>query len=255
MHRRITGSGNEGPLMQKSPMEDSPRPKPLGSLGAGITVELRNMIMSGVLKPGQRLIVQELADHFDISRGPIRDSLRVLQSEGLVVPHAGRGVQVATLTAREARETIAIRQAVEPVAARFAMTRHSKELRHELVNRLDAMRKAAADEDWSAIVTTDMELHGAFYELSGVRRLQQLWVSMRLPVLHTFRLHRHYYSSTQTLLTEHEHLVQLVGMGNRDLVGHFLNQHVGGLVEDLATALDDGVAPFAPAFRVDGPTD
>jgi DNA-binding GntR family transcriptional regulator len=231
---------------------DNLQPTPLGSLGAGVTAELRNMIMSGALKPGQRLIVQELADHFDTSRGPIRDSLRVLRAEGLVVPHAGRGVRVATLTAQEARETIAIRQAVEPVAARFAMDRHREELERTLADRLGAIRKAAAEENWSDLVTTDMELHGAFYELSGVRRLQQLWDSMRLPVLHTFRLHRHYYLSVTTLLTEHENLVSLVGMGDPGLVGHFLERHVGGLVDDLTTELDDGDAPFDPTPRTDG---
>lgn len=218
-------------------MDDSP-PKPLGSLTAGITRELRDMIMSGVLKPGQRLILQDLADRFDISRGPIRDALRLLQAEGLVTPHARRGVSVATLTAREARETIAIRQAVEPIAARFAMTRSRDKLDEQLAHRLDAMLRAAADHDWSGLVTADMELHATFYELSDVRRLQTLWDTMRLPILHTFRLHRHYYISAQPLLTEHENLVDLVRMGIPNLVEHFLHQHIGNLVDDLATTLE-----------------
>ncbi|RJL35517.1 GntR family transcriptional regulator [Bailinhaonella thermotolerans] len=236
--------------MQDPPADEPARPKPLGSLGAGVTADLRDMIISGALKPGQRLIVQELADHFATSRGPVRDALRALRAEGLVEPHAGRGVRVATLTAREAAETIAVRQAVEPVAARFAMTRHGDDLRRELDARLGAMREAAADEDWSALVTTDMDLHGVFYELSDVGRLRRLWDGMRLPLLHTFRLHRHYYSSARTLLTEHENLVRLVGMGDPGLVGHFLHRHIGGLADDLTTRLGDESAPFAPT-RVD----
>lgn len=222
---------------------DESSPRPLGSLTARITRELRDMILSGALKPGQRLIVQQLADRFGISRAPVRDSLRLLQSEGLVVPHAGRGVSVATLTAQDARETIAIRQAVEPVAARFAMIRHRHDLEHELADRLDKMRQAAAEGNWSSMVTTDMELHGAFYELSDVRRLQQLWNGLRLPALHTFRLHRHLYSSVTTLITEHENMVDLVRMGDPDLVGHFLHQHIGGRVEDLTARLDEAQDP------------
>ncbi|RZQ62459.1 GntR family transcriptional regulator [Amycolatopsis suaedae] len=221
----------------KDLVDESKSAAPLGALGAAITRELRDLILSGGLEPERRLIVQELADRFGTSRGPIRDSLRQLRAEGLVVPHGRRGVQVATLTAAEARETVAIRQAVEPVAAEFALHRGPDQLEQCLAERLGAMRGAAEAGDWSALVTTDMELHAVFYELSGVARLQRLWDGMRLPVLHTFRLHRRYYTSPDPLLAEHENLLALVRMRDAELVATFLRGHIGGLVDDLAERL------------------
>src|SRR5260370_20947414 len=99
-----------------------------------VVTELRQAILSGRLKPGERLVEERLADELGVSRNPVREAVRVLASEGLIEVTARRGAAVATMTEQEARETIELRALLEGQNARLAARRQDK----EIIKRIEA---------------------------------------------------------------------------------------------------------------------
>ena len=93
------------------------------SLHGRVIEELRQAILSRRLKPGERLIEDRLADELGVSRNPVREAIRVLESEGLVEVTARRGASVFSMTDEEARETIEVRALLEGQNARLAARR------------------------------------------------------------------------------------------------------------------------------------
>ena len=81
---------------------------------------IRDMILNAQLKPGDWLRQDELAEAFGVSTMPVREALRQLQAEGLVVLHRRRGAAVATLSASDGEEIYRIREALESLAVRWA---------------------------------------------------------------------------------------------------------------------------------------
>ena len=104
------------------------------SLHDQVVAELRQAILSGRLKPGERLVEGRLADELGVSRNPVREAIRVLASEGLIEVTARRGAAVATMTEQEARETIELRALLEGQNARLAARRQDK----EIIKRIEA---------------------------------------------------------------------------------------------------------------------
>jgi DNA-binding GntR family transcriptional regulator len=86
-----------------------------------VTTALRDAILSGELRPGDRLLQEQLAEQLRVSRIPLRDALRRLEAEGLVRIGPRRGAEVASLTPDDVREIYAIRIALEPELVRDAI--------------------------------------------------------------------------------------------------------------------------------------
>ncbi len=100
-----------------------------------VVTELRQAILSGRLKPGERLIEGRLADELGVSRNPVREAIRALASEGLIEVTARRGAAVATMTEQEARETIEVRALLEGQNARLAARRQDR----QIIKRIEAV--------------------------------------------------------------------------------------------------------------------
>lgn len=105
------------------------------SLHDRVVTELRQAILSGRLKPGERLVEGRLADELGVSRNPVREAIRALASEGLIEVTARRGAAVATMTEQEARETIEVRALLEGHNARLAARRQDK----QIIKRIEAV--------------------------------------------------------------------------------------------------------------------
>lgn len=94
---------------------------------ARIAAELRSRIIQGVLVPGTRIRQEEIAEEFGVSRLPIRESLRILESSGLVTLVASTGAWVSTLSIDECREVYLMRERLEPLLLSMAMPAHTAE--------------------------------------------------------------------------------------------------------------------------------
>jgi len=149
------------------------------SLNDMVTAALRSAIMEGRFKPGERLVEDRIARLFGVSRNPVRESLKILRSEGLVEIAPRRGASVAALSPDEAREVIELRAALEGLCARLAARRCTPEVAVRLRAILDAGAGAVGRSDVHALKRLNDEFHLALAGAGSNRFLSEFMTSLR----------------------------------------------------------------------------
>lgn len=153
--------------------------------------QLRQAILSDRIKPGQRLVEQELAETMQTSRGPVRDALKMLENEGLVLRQPHRGAIVAELKPEDVIEIYTLREALENLAIRFAIRNATREQVDELGRIVQAMEQLAlSDYDQVDATDLDMEFHYSLCKISGHKRLLNAWVAMSAQIRLVLLKHR-----------------------------------------------------------------
>jgi DNA-binding GntR family transcriptional regulator len=144
--------------------------------------QLMNMILSGALPAGTVIRERQLAERLEMSRTPLRDALSMLESEQLLVRHERRVLQVKPMDVREFIDNIAIRQLLEPEAARLAAGRVAPGVLEGLRQRILALIAAPAHGgvDRSELRAVDSDLHGAIGEAAGNPQLWRIVQGLRL---------------------------------------------------------------------------
>jgi DNA-binding GntR family transcriptional regulator len=127
------------------------------------------------LAPGQRLVEDQLAIQLGVSRAPVRDALKALEHDGLVISAGRRGKVVTTLSAHDAWEVYSLRAALEAMGIRLAIARGEETLLAELEVILAEMRRAAADGDRAGASALDVRFHETICRSSGHERLVRAW--------------------------------------------------------------------------------
>ena len=123
--------------------------------------KLREAIMSGNLKPGQRLVERELCEMMGVSRPSIREALRLLEADGLVntVPH--RGPMVSTISLEEARQLYAARAVLEGFAGRECARLHDPAVVRKIGEALGRLKVALAESDMIAVLEAKTDFYAA----------------------------------------------------------------------------------------------
>jgi DNA-binding GntR family transcriptional regulator len=148
-----------------------------GSLVESITRDLREQILLGKLAPGKRISQLSIAEHYGVSRLPVREALRALASEGLVVIEPARGARVAPLDGADLREVYWMRERLEPMAFGLAVPRVSESDINQAADLLKTMEGLGpGDREWLRL---DRRFHTMWYEHTEMPRLiktiEQLW--------------------------------------------------------------------------------
>ena len=151
-----------------------------GNVQDAVVDGIRDMILNGHLKPGDRLRQDELADTFGVSTMPIREALRQLQAEGLVVFRPRRGATVARLTVSECEEIYHMREALETLACRWAAEDFDRIQIDQLRLLLQEIEAAEANsDDVHRRLRLVREFSFTVFEASGreqlLRILSNLW--------------------------------------------------------------------------------
>jgi DNA-binding GntR family transcriptional regulator len=135
---------------------------------------LHEAIVTGVLPPGERLPIEELAGILDMSPMPIREALRQLDSVGLVenIPH--RGARVTELSIDDLREVYEARLALEPLVVRHAAGRFTRADAARAAQRLKAHEKAYRQRDLGLLSSTHTAFHFALYDAAQSRWMTRL---------------------------------------------------------------------------------
>jgi DNA-binding GntR family transcriptional regulator len=135
---------------------------------------LHEAIVTGVLPPGERLPIEELAEILEMSPMPIREALRLLDSVGLVenIPH--RGARVTELSIDDLREVYEARLALEPLAVQHAAERFTDADATLAAERLEAHVKAYRQRDLGLVWSTHTAFHFALYDAAQSRWMRRL---------------------------------------------------------------------------------
>lgn len=135
---------------------------------------LRQAILTGELKPGERLMEIHLANRLGVSRTPIREAIRKLELEGLVTMMPRRGAEVAQITEKSMNDVLEVRRAMDALCAELACERITEEELEQLAEACEEFEKATATGDVKLIAQTDVALHDIIMQATGNKRLVQL---------------------------------------------------------------------------------
>jgi DNA-binding GntR family transcriptional regulator len=198
---------------------------------------LHRAIVTGALKPGGRLRIEELAEMLDMSPMPIREALRRLDSVGLVehVPH--RGASVTELSIDDLREVYEARLALEPLAVRHAAERFTdadaEAASESLARHVDAYRRDDAAQAWAA----HTDFHFALYRAAGsrwlLRLITPLWESSERYRLASLPVQR----SLDERRREHERILEACVQANPELAAAELFSHLALTANLVARAM------------------
>ncbi len=135
---------------------------------------LRQAILTGDLKPGERLMEIHLANKLGVSRTPIREAIRKLELEGLVTMVPRRGAQVAQITEKSMSDVLEVRRALDELAVELACLRITDEEKESLKEACDAFERATVTNDIRTIAKADVAFHDIIFSATGNVRLSQL---------------------------------------------------------------------------------
>ena len=135
---------------------------------------LRRAILTGELKPGERLMEVHLANRLGVSRTPIREAIRKLELEGLVTMIPRRGAEVAQITEKSLQDVLEVRRALDALCVELACDRITSEEKEALKQACDEFEKATKTGDVTTIAGADVALHDIIVRATGNQRLIQL---------------------------------------------------------------------------------
>ena len=135
---------------------------------------LRQAILTGELKPGERLMEIHLANRLGVSRTPIREAIRKLELEGLVTMIPRRGAEVAQITEKSMKDVLEVRRTLDALSAELACERITQEEEEALKKACQDFEDAVKTKDAKVIAKADVALHDIIAAATGNQRLIQL---------------------------------------------------------------------------------
>lgn len=223
------------------------------STAAVIARQLREAIMTGVLQPGAQLGEAELAARFDVSRGPLREAMQRLVSEGLLRSERHRGLFVIELEPGDVYDIYATRSAIEYAAAARIIRSENAQAMDQLETVLEELRHAAKQNDTQAVSEADYRFHDTLVRVSGSKRLIRVARTLLIETRMCISALQQTYRSPSDRVAEHEAIARAIRSGDEDAASNLIEAHMDDAVSRLAPGLSlrNGAAPTVPHGGVD----
>ncbi|APF34597.1 GntR family transcriptional regulator [Microbacterium paludicola] len=220
-------------------MSSSPLPPiPTASRRQQVADVLREAITSGDLEPGHKLTELELASQLGTSRAPIREALRQLEQEGLVVSYPYRGTEVLGVSQEEIENVLVpVRLALERFAFAKAMEACTDEDAAGLAAIIERMDDAASAGDLGRLAEEDARFHEAIVILSGQQHCLQIWRTIQPRVRAYFRRDASFYSDPHAVGAQHRTLLDALRAGDQDEGRRVISEHIRTHFGDPADSL------------------
>lgn len=187
---------------------------------------LRQSILTGELKPGERLMEIHLADKLGVSRTPIREAIRKLELEGLVTMIPRRGAEVSQITEGNLRDVLEVRRALDALAVELACERITEEQIEELKKACEQFEEVTKTGDVVKITQSDVYLHDIIINASGNHRLIQM-VNNLSQQMYRYRLeYIKDESNYGTLIAEHSVIYDCIRRRDKAAGAEAIKAHV-----------------------------
>lgn len=177
---------------------------------------LTEMILDGTLEPGERLVEVKLQEHLGVSRSPLREALRQLETKGLVRVVPRKGTYVNEITSRNVRENFPVRACLEGLAAREACGRLTVAQLALMEQALAAMEVACETKDSALYRTSHARFHEVFIEASDNELLIELLRTLRLHRLWYFVSFRYHRMNLDNAIRIHKEILDLFSAPDTD---------------------------------------
>ena len=187
---------------------------------------LRQAILIGELKPGERLMELHLADRLGVSRTPVREAIRRLELEGLVTMIPRKGAEVARITEKSMSDVLEVRRTLAALCAELACDRITPESLAALKKACDHFEQCVGTHDAKKIAEADVSLHDIIVEATGNQRLIQM-VHNLSEQMYRYRFEYIKDSSQHdTLVKEHRIIYQSIVDKDKDTAAAAARLHI-----------------------------
>ncbi|MCR5666345.1 MAG: GntR family transcriptional regulator [Eubacterium sp.] len=187
---------------------------------------LREAILKGDLKPGERLMEVQLAEQLGVSRTPIREAIRKLELEGMAVTMPRRGAVVAKMTEKDMEDVLQIRRALDELSVTIACEQISMSQMKQLEEAQKNFEEQIKHGDMKEITNADVEFHNIIYQSTGNERL---WQIMKGFSEQMYRYRVEYLKEEEnypTLVDEHRQIVEGLKRRDKEAVVEIMRRHV-----------------------------
>lgn len=187
---------------------------------------LRQAILRGELEPGERLMEIQLAEKLGVSRTPIREAIRKLELEGLVIMIPRKGAEVAHITEKDMRDVLEVRATLEELAVSLACKHVTEEALSELKMANKLFEAAVVSKDVVKIVDADVKFHDAIYAMTDNQKLNQMINNLREQM---YRYRLEYIKDARThsiLISEHADIIHKLEQADEDGAKEVMKQHI-----------------------------
>ena len=187
---------------------------------------LRQAILKGEMEPGERLMEIQLAKKLGVSRTPIREAIRKLELEGLVIMIPRKGAEVAGITEKALRDVLEVRRSLEELAIELAVARMQEDDIRALEAARIEFREALHSSDMIRIAQADEKFHDVIYAGTYNDKLVQILNNLR-DQMYRYRLeYIKDIGKRQLILIEHENILNAVKTRNLELGKHAMREHI-----------------------------
>lgn len=196
------------------------------SLTEEIAAELRKSILSGKLKPNTRLYEKELSEQLGVSRGPLREALRLLEGEGMISSTTGRGSFVNSFSARKVAELYSMRLILEQEAVRLAAKHATNEQMDELEQILNNMLLAGRKGKVDLVIELDLQYHEKIWELADHHLLSETLLGLSSQIRSYMAVHTSLYEDLATGIDNHKILFDTLKARDENASATMMRQHL-----------------------------
>lgn len=187
---------------------------------------LRKGILTGELKPGERLLEIHLADKLGVSRTPIREAIRKLELEGLVTMVPRKGAEVANITEKSLRDVLEVRRALDVLSVELSCQRITEDELDKLQVACEQFEKALVTKELTQIAKADIAFHDIILESTGNGRLVALVANLSEQM---YRYRFEYIKDEHNhpkLKEEHQLILKFLKERNKDAAAKAVAEHV-----------------------------
>ena len=200
---------------------------------------LREAIITGQLRPGERLMEVQIAEELGVSRTPVREAIRKLELEGLVIMVPRKGAYVSNVSIKDITDIFQIRRVLEGLAAELAAERLTEEQLEELRQLLD--RTAETIDKLEVLTAVDMDtgFHQVIYEAGRNEKLSSMLYHLREQIqrFRTQSLSRP--GRLQQAVMEHRAILEALEKGDGELARRLVEEHIESAESALLAAFEE----------------
>lgn len=210
------------------------------SLGQQVFERIRDAIFNGSIRPGEPLRELQLAKSIGVSQSTVREALSQLETVGLVVRQANRGTTVTQLSAKETRERMKIRIALEELAVMEASQRATSEDIEELRNLAKAISAAIERNSYYDISQADLAFHRRIWNLSDSPVLERTLNAITLPLFAFLGVLQKMESVSLGTSQPHDELVSAIATRDPETTRLAIRKHI---LQSYPSILNAAAAP------------
>lgn len=197
--------------------------KPLGEI---VFDYLKNAIISGELKPGERLMEISIAQQLGVSRTPVREAIRKLEKEKFIEMVPRKGAYVSSTTLKDMMDVLEVRRLIEGFASELAAERMSDEGLADLFRTHKAFVKALDEQDTEAMVALDNEFHDLIFAAAENLKLIEIQKSLSEQVMRYRSSYFNEIKNYEELREMHEKIYEAIEKKDAKRAGGVARQHV-----------------------------